>query len=143
MTNSNILIVEDNPYDEELALHTLRHIQTIQKINVAHDGKEALDFLFENTTEPLPAFILLDLKLPKVEGIEVLQRIKTTAETRMIPTIIFSSSELSTDRHACYELGANSYVAKPVAFDEYVRAVTEIGTYWSTFNAPVPTEAID
>ena len=143
MTNSTILIVEDNPYDEELALHTLREIETIRKINVARDGQEALEFLFDQEMETPLAFILLDLKLPKVEGITVLEKIKSTASTKKIPTIIFSSSELGSDRQTCYEIGANSYIAKPVEFEKYVKVVTEIGTYWSTYNAPVPVEAIN
>jgi CheY-like chemotaxis protein len=143
MMISNILIVEDNPYDEELALHTLQNIQTIRTIDVARDGKEALEYLFGKEDAPQPTFILLDLKLPKVEGVEVLEKIKTTAKTKKIPTIIFSSSQLKDDRQTCYELGANSYISKPVAFDEYVRVVTEIGTYWSTYNLPVPTEVND
>lgn len=143
MTNSTILIVEDNPYDEELALHTLREIETIRKINVARDGQEALEFLFNQEMETPLAFILLDLKLPKVEGIAVLEKIKSTKSTKKIPTIIFSSSELGSDRQICYEIGANSYIAKPVEFEKYVKVVTQIGTYWSTYNAPVPTEVMD
>lgn len=143
MTNSHILIVEDNPYDEELALHTLQTIQTINKIHVARDGEEALDYLFQKENQSLPSFILLDLKLPKINGIEVLRKIKGTESTRLIPTIVFSSSQLGKDRKTCYQLGANSYIAKPVEFDEYVKIITHIGTYWSTYNAPVPREATD
>jgi len=143
MTYANILIVEDNPYDEELALHTLQSIQAIKNIHVARDGEEALDFLFQKGKQSLPCFILLDLKLPKINGIEVLKKIKGSEATKLIPTIVFSSSQLGKDRKTCYQLGANSYVAKPVEFDEYVKIITQIGTYWSTYNAPVPQEATD
>ena len=143
MTVAQILVVEDNPYDEELALHTLQSIPSIRHIHVARDGKEALDYLFSQEQPSLPSFILLDLKLPKINGVDVLKKIKTSEATKMIPIIIFSSSQLGADRKLCYQLGANSYIAKPIEFDDYVRVITQIGNYWSNYNAPVPMEATD
>lgn len=143
MTVAQILVIEDNPYDEELALHALQNISSIRNIHVARDGKEALDYLFSKDQSTLPSFILLDLKLPKINGVEVLKKIKSSEATKMIPTIIFSSSQLRTDRKLCYELGANSYIAKPIEFDDYVRVMTQVGTYWSNFNAPVPMDSTD
>ena len=139
--DTKILIVEDNPYDEELALHTLKNIRKIKKIEVVRDGKEALDYLL-NTENPLPSFVLLDLKLPRVSGLDVLKQVKSREETKTIPVIVFSSSQLDSDRKTCYEFGANSYISKPIEFDQYVQAVSQIGLYWSSYNSPVPTEEI-
>jgi two-component system, response regulator len=144
-----ILLVEDNPNDEELTLHALHKNKIINTIHVVHDGEEALDFIFcqgqysyRSINKP-PTVILLDLKLPKVEGLEVLRQIKRDDRTRTIPVVVLTSSQLDRDIVESYRLGVNSFVSKPVAFDEFTRAVSEIGLYWALLNQPVPTEEID
>ena len=132
-----ILLVEDNPDDEELTLDALRTGGVTNEINVARDGAEALDMLFAPNT-PRPQLILLDLKLPRVSGLEVLRRIRSTPETRHIPTVVLTSSSENSDILGSYELGANSYVRKPVEFGEFVRAVQTLGAYWVIVNEAAP-----
>ena len=124
-----ILLVEDNPQDLELALHALRKANLANRIQVARDGAEALDFIFcegayaARKIEDIPKVILLDLKLPKVDGLEVLQRIKADPRTRTIPVVVLTSSKEQSDVVESYKLGVNSYIVKPVNFDQFAEAV--------------------
>jgi len=129
-----ILLVEDNAADEELTLRSLKAINLANKVHVARDGAEALDFLF--TTNSRPKVVLLDLKLPKVDGIEVLARIRGDHRTRTLPVVVLTSSREEPDITRCYELGVNSYIVKPVNFDTFVKAVSEVGLYWLLINQP-------
>ena len=137
-----ILLVEDNPDDLELTLHTLRRENLANKIHVARDGEEALEFLFcnvERSGERPPKLILLDLKLPKVDGMEVLKRIKADERTRTIPVVILTSSNEERDLLKGYGLGANSYIQKPVDFEQFGDAIRQIGMFWMLINqAPPP-----
>lgn len=140
-----ILLVEDNPDDVELTLHALRKENLANSIHVARDGEEALEFLFcngahaERSGERPPKLILLDLKLPKVDGMEVLKRIKDDPRTKTIPVVILTSSKEERDLIQGYGLGANSYIQKPVDFDQFREMVKTVGLYWLLINqAPVP-----
>lgn len=146
MTNRQIeiLLVEDNPDDVELTLHALRKENLANHIHVARDGEEALDFLFCNgahadrSFDCPPRLILLDLKLPKVDGMEVLRRLKADPRTRSIPVVILTSSKEERDLVQGYGLGANSYIQKPVDFDQFRNTVKSAGFYWLLINqAPV------
>ena len=140
MNGKMILLIEDNPDDEELTLDALRNGGVKNDINVVRDGAEALEFLFAPEIQPggsdrqLPHLVLLDLKLPKVPGLEVLRRIRSHPATRYIPTVVLTSSSEQTDIHQSYEMGANSYVRKPVEFNEFVQAVQALGAYWVLLN---------
>jgi two-component system response regulator len=144
-----ILLVEDNPNDEELTLHALRKHKVINTIHVVRDGEEALEYIFcqgqysHRSINKPPTVILLDLKLPKVEGLEVLRQIKRDDRTRTIPVVVLTSSQLERDIVESYRLGVNSFVSKPVEFDEFTRAVSDIGLYWAIINQPVPTDEVD
>jgi len=144
-----ILLVEDNPNDEELTLHALRKHKVINTIHVVRDGEEALEYIFcqgqysHRSINKPPTVILLDLKLPKVEGLEVLRQIKRDDRTRTIPVVVLTSSQLERDIVESYRLGVNSFVSKPVEFEEFTRAVSEIGLYWAIINQPRPTEEVD
>lgn len=134
-----ILLVEDNPYDAELTLEALRNHRLANRIHVARDGAEALDFLFP--TDPAgqpnhPKVILLDLKLPKVDGLEVLRRVKTDPRTRLIPVVVLTSSREERDIVESYRLGVNSYIVKPVDFPQFTEAVRTLGLYWVLLNQP-------
>jgi CheY-like chemotaxis protein len=135
-----ILLVEDNPDDVELTLHALRKENLANSIHVARDGEEALEFLFcnglhaERSMERPPKLILLDLKLPKVDGMEVLKRIKAGERTRAIPVVILTSSKEECDLFKSYGLGANSYIQKPVDFDQFRKTVKTVGLYWLVIN---------
>ena len=134
-----ILLVEDNPADAELTLRALRKNNLTNRVHVARDGEEALAYLFGNETNPaqaLPRVVLLDLKLPKVDGIEVLARIKSDPRTRRLPVVVLTSSREEPDIARCYELGVNSYIVKPVGFEKFVPAVTQAGLYWLLLNQP-------
>lgn len=138
-----ILLVEDDPDDVELTLRALRRSGLSNEIVVAHDGQEALDFLFRegahagrNTADDAPKVILLDLKLPRVGGLEVLRRIKGDARTSAIPTVVLTSSMDLQDVVGCYELGVNSYIVKPVNFERFSAAVQKLGMYWLLINQP-------
>jgi two-component system, response regulator len=136
----DILIVEDSAEDLELALRALRKANLASRIEVARDGQDALDFLFctgahvDRQVEDKPGVVLLDLKLPKVDGLEVLQRLKSDARTRTIPTVVLTSSNERADIQKSYELGVNSYVVKPVNFDQFAAAVQKLGLYWLLLN---------
>lgn len=130
---ASILLVEDDPDDAELALMALRRIG-IDSVEVARDGVEALARVFERTDLERPALILLDLKLPKVGGLEVLERLKSDPESRSIPVVVLSSSGEDRDIDASYRLGANSYIRKRVDFEEHAEAMRLVGDYWLSLN---------
>jgi CheY-like chemotaxis protein len=135
-----ILLVEDNPNDVELTLRALRKLSITERVFVVKDGAEALDFLFasgayrDRKVETRPKVVLLDLKLPKVDGIEVLRRVKADARTRAIPVVMLTSSQEERDVAESYAIGVNSYIVKPVDFSQFVHAVSELGVYWSVLN---------
>lgn len=132
-----ILLVEDNMNDAELSLYALRKFKIANSIHHARDGAEALEYLFgENSTEPrqIPRLILLDLKLPKVDGIEVLRRIKSHATIRSIPVVVLTSSREERDIVETYNLGVNSYIVKPIDFEQFTEAVRDVGLYWLLLN---------
>jgi len=135
-----ILIVEDNPLDLEMTLRGLRKANLANRIEVARDGAEALDFLFcegayaHRRIEDAPRLVLLDLKLPKVDGLEVLARLKADERTRAIPVVMLTSSQEQRDLAQSYQLGVNSYIVKPVDFENFVAAVRELGSYWLLLN---------
>ncbi len=137
-----ILLVEDNPNDEELALRALRKYNLADSIHVVRDGAQALNYIFcegeyaGRNIGQLPKVILLDLKLPKVSGHEVLERIKSDARTQSIPVVVLTSSDQSPDIQKCYNLGANSYIVKPVDFEQFTESVRQIGLYWLLLNQP-------
>ncbi len=138
-----ILLVEDNPNDAELALHALRKNRLANRVHLARDGAEALEFLFgtgdsegRNVGLGGPKVILLDLKLPKVDGIEVLRRIKSDPRTRSIPVVVLTSSKEERDVAETYSLGVNSYIVKPVDFQQFTESVRELGMYWLLLNEP-------
>ena len=136
----DILLVEDNPDDLELTLEALRRNHIANRIQVARDGQQALDFIFGQgefagrDTAERPRVILLDLKLPKVSGIEVLRTLKASAETKQIPVVVLTSSREDKDLIETYELGVNSYVQKPVSFADFSTAVAQLGMYWMLLN---------
>lgn len=139
-----VLLVEDNAHDEEMTLRALKKRNLANHVHVARDGAEALDFIFatgaytgrvENTAIKL---ILLDLKLPKVSGLEVLAKVKSDPKTRILPIVVLTSSQEESDMVASYKLGVNSYIIKPVDFDKFTEAVGDLGLYWLLINkAPV------
>jgi len=137
-----ILLVEDNPTDAELTIRALKKKNLANNLVWVKDGAEALDFLFaagkyaERSEEDLPKLVLLDLRMPKVDGLEVLQRIKADERTRKIPVVVLTSSKEDKDIVESYKLGVNSYVSKPVEFDEFTEAVSTLGLYWILLNKP-------
>ena len=144
----DILLVEDNQDDMDLALHALRRDKLANDIFVVRDGEEALDFLFcrgafaQRSFEHPPKLVLLDLKLPKVDGLEVLKQLKSDPRTRTIPVVIMTSSKEERDLVAGYNLGVNSYIQKPVDFDQFRETVKTIGLYWLVINLPVPVNGV-
>jgi CheY-like chemotaxis protein len=145
MHDTTILLVEDNPDDEALTLRALRKNNIKNEVVVARDGAQALDILFgtgERQGRALtPQLILLDLKLPKVDGLEVLGRIRSDARTSLLPVVILTSSNEERDVAEGYRLGANSYVRKPVDFDQFLEAARQLGLYWLVLNEPPPAAA--
>jgi CheY-like chemotaxis protein len=138
-----ILMVEDDPRDVELTLTALEEYNLANEVVVTHDGAEALDYLhcrgeFSTRSGENPAVILLDLKLPKVDGLEVLQQIKSDPKLRIIPVVVLTSSREEKDMVASYQLGVNAYVVKPVDFHEFVNAIRELGVFWAVINVPPP-----
>lgn len=144
MEEKMILLVEDNPDDEELTLRALRKNKILNNVVVARDGAQALDFLFgagvhaDRDTTILPEVILLDLNLPKIGGLEVLRRVRENEATRLLPIVILTSSKEEQDLIQGYSLGANSYVRKPVDFTQFVEAVRQLGLYWLLLNEAPP-----
>ena len=141
-----ILVVEDDPRDVELGLMALDEYKLANEVVVVRDGKEALDYLycreqFASRTEGSPAIIVLDLKLPKVNGLEVLKQIRSDERLKMIPVVVLTSSQEEKDMLASYQLGVNAYVVKPVNFHEFVNAVKELGMFWAIINQPPPGSA--
>jgi len=131
----SILLVEDNPDDEALTLRALRRNNLQNEIMVARSGQEALDVLNQSTV--LPCVVLLDLKLPKIPGLEVLRRIRANDRWRSLPLVLLTSSKEERDIAEGYELGANSYVCKPVDFQQFTAAVSQLGLYWAVINEPL------
>lgn len=144
MENKVILLVEDNPRDEALTLRALKKSNILNEVVVARDGVEALDYLFgrgaysESASHPLPQLVLLDLKLPKVDGLGVLKQVRADERTRRLPIVIFTSSNEEEDLFKSYNLGANSYVRKPVEFEEFLQATKQLGLYWLVLNEAAP-----
>jgi CheY-like chemotaxis protein len=128
----DILLVEDNPNDAELTQRALRKSEINARLAIARDGAEALEYLFGG--HPKPKVVFLDLKLPKIDGIEVLRRVRADARTQSIPVVVLTSSQEERDISECYGLGVNSYVVKPVEFDQFYKVVADLGTYWLAMN---------
>jgi CheY-like chemotaxis protein len=138
-----ILLVEDDPKDVELTLTALEEYHLANEVVITRDGEEALDYLYRRggfaaRSNDNPAVLLLDLKLPKVDGLEVLQQIKSDQNLRMIPVVVLTSSHEEKDMVASYRLGVNAYVVKPVNFHEFVNAIKELGIFWAIVNEPPP-----
>lgn len=144
MKDRIILLVEDNPNDEELTLRALKKSQILNRVIVVRDGAEALDYLFargahaSRPASEVPQVILLDLKLPKIDGLEVLRAIRADDRTKLLPVVVLTSSLEDQDLIKSYGLGANSYVRKPVDFLQFVDAVKQLGLYWLVINQPAP-----
>lgn len=145
MTNKMILLVEDNPNDEALTIRAFKKSKIANDVMVVHDGAEALDFLFgtgqyaERDMSFMPTVILLDLKLPKLDGLEVLERLRSNPRTKLLPVVILTSSGEEQDIVQGYNLGANSYLRKPVDFMKFIAAIEQLGLYWLVLNEPPPT----
>lgn len=146
MDNKVILLVEDNPRDEALTLRALRKSNIVNDVVVARDGVEALDYFFaresasDDSPKAMPQLVLLDLKLPKVDGLEVLRRLRADERTRRLPVVVFTSSSEEEDMISSYSLGANSYVRKPVEFEQFLEATKQLGLYWLVLNQTPPAE---
>ncbi|MCX7098450.1 MAG: response regulator [Methylococcales bacterium] len=142
MNNKTILLVEDNAQDEMLTLRALRKAKVANQIDVARDGQQALEYLFKEGAyvdrdgADLPTMVLLDISLPRLSGLEVLERIRADSRTRLLPVVILTSSDEERDRLKSYEIGANSFVQKPVDFAEFAETVARLGIYWLAINEP-------
>lgn len=145
MSEPIILLVEDNRDDEELTRLALEECKVTNQLVVVRDGQEALDWVFctgkyqDRDSCPLPCVVLLDLKLPKIDGLEVLERMRNDPRTRRVPVVILTSSREEQDLIRGYDLGANSYIRKPVDFEQFTRAVRDLGVYWMVLNEPPPS----
>lgn len=145
MDNKVILLVEDNSRDEALTLRALRKSNIVNDVVVARDGVEALEYVFggdagSDEAKRIPQLVLLDLKLPKVDGLEVLRRLRGDERTRRLPVVVFTSSSEEEDVIKSYSLGANSYVRKPVEFEQFLEATKQLGLYWLVLNESAPSE---
>jgi two-component system response regulator len=144
MNNGVILLVEDNPDDEALTVRALKKNNIKNEVFVAHDGEEALEYLFAagrhsgGDPNTVPQLVLLDLKLPKVDGLDVLRQLRADERTKLLPVVILTSSNEEQDRLTGYDLGANSYVRKPVDFNQFMEAVRQLGLYWLILNERPP-----
>jgi len=144
VSDKTILLVEDNPDDEALTLRALIKNNILNQVTIVRDGAEALDYLFGQgvyagrDVGQQPAVTLLDLKLPKVDGLEVLKRLRADARTRLLPVVILTSSKEEQDLISGYHLGANSYIRKPVDFTQFMEAIRQVGLYWLMMNEPPP-----
>ena len=141
MSSGELLIVEDSDDDLELTLRALKGINLLDKVRAVRDGKEALDYIFAKGTDNTEKAdclkaIMLDLKLPKVSGLEVLKKLKSDERTKSIPIVVLTSSKEGSDLKECYEFGVNSYIVKPFALEEFVKAVSTAGLYWLVVNQP-------
>jgi CheY-like chemotaxis protein len=136
MKNKIILLVEDNPDDVQLTLRALQQNKILNQVEIARDGAEALDFLSKASV--LPTFVLLDLKLPRIDGLEVLKRIRADERLKLLPVVILTTSKEEQDIVKSYGLGANSYIRKPVEFEQFAEAVRQLGLYWLLLNEPPP-----
>jgi two-component system, response regulator len=141
-----ILLVEDNQDHELLTLRALPKHNIVNEVHVAHDGAEALEYLFPNEAPtgailPMPQMVLLDLKLPKIDGLEVLKRLRNEDRTRYLPVVVLTSSDEEQDLLDSYQLGANSYIRKPVDFDQFMEATRQLGLYWLVLNEAPRTRA--
>ena len=140
--SKSILLVEDNPQDEMLVLRSLRKVNLANQVDVVRDGQQALDYLFrkgefaERSGAELPTVVLLDINLPRVNGLEVLERLRANELTRLLPIVVLTSSDEERDRLRSYEFGANSFVRKPLDFAEFAEAVARLGIYWLATNIP-------
>ena len=141
-TMLEILLIEDNPFEAELTIRSLKKSNLANHLVHIDDGAEALDFIFSRgkyqseSLQSNPKLILLDIKLPKVDGIEVLRQLRANESTKLIPIVMLTSSKENIDIKTCYELGANSYIVKPVDFDSFAKAVADLGMYWMLLNNP-------
>lgn len=146
ISEDTILLVEDNPGDEALTLRALKKANIANNVDVVRDGVEAVEYLIPSgqdaVARKLPQLVLLDLKLPKLDGHEVLKRIRADARTRLLPVVILTTSVEDQDRLDGYRLGANSYVRKPVDFNEFAQAVTQLGLYWLVLNERPPSAGV-
>lgn len=139
MEDREILLVEDNPDDEELTVRALRKGNITNRIRVVRDGAQAIEYLYGGETDAtLPVVVILDLKLPKIDGLDVLRRIRSEERTRFLPVVVFTSSGEERDIVESYNIGANGYVRKPVSFDEFTQAVQRVGLYWILTNERIP-----
>jgi two-component system response regulator len=144
MSDKVILLVEDNPMDEELTLRALKKSNVLNPVAIARDGVEALDYLFmrgihaSRPPSASPQVILLDLKLPKIDGLEVLKALRAHEQTKLLPVVVLTSSNEEQDLIRSYSLGANSYIRKPVDFEQFVEAVRQLGLYWLVLNESAP-----
>ena len=145
MASDVILLVEDNPDDVDLTLRALKRNNIVNEVVLAVDGVEALDYLFGTgaytgrDTSATPRVVLLDLKLPKIDGLEVLRRLRSDERTKLLPIVVLTSSKEQQDLVESYSLGANSYVRKPVDFNQFVEAIRQLGLYWLVLNEPPPS----
>ncbi len=137
MNSGTILLVEDNADDEKLTLRAMEKKRVANPVVVARDGQQALDYLFD-PAKTLPAVVLLDLKLPKVSGLEILKRVRGSERTKLVPVVVLTSSKEDTDLMTSYNLGCNSYIRKPVDFDKFLEAVGQLGLYWLVLNEAPP-----
>jgi two-component system, response regulator len=136
-SQNNILLVEDNPDDRDLTIMALNGGKIASEIEIARDGEEALEY-FEDRSRPLPVLVLLDLKLPRIMGLDVLKRLRADERTKLVPIVVLTSSSEESDRYQSYVEGVNAYVVKPVEFDAFSEAVKALGLFWLVINEPPP-----